>query len=135
MSIAKIEDLDPEGDAAEQPDLLPLLSDGKDETVWSTERYRSATFGGLKTGVGLGFELSGPATIIEVVSPDTGWAATLQVKDAQGSWQDLVALDGEPKQVIVLTQPLTTGRIWITGLVDIGDSRFATRLSELRFYQ
>ena len=135
VSIAKLEDLDPEGDAAEQPDLLPLLSDGKDDTVWSTERYRSATFGGLKTGVGLGFELSGPATIVEVVSPDTGWVATLQVKDAEGSWQDLVALDGEPKQVIALTQPLTTGRIWITGLVDIGDGRFATRLGELRFYQ
>ena len=106
-------------------------------TPWGRRRYSSATFGGLKAGVGLGFEFraDGPATIVEVVSPDTGWVATYQVKDAEGSWQDLVALDGEPKQVISLTQSLTTGRIWITGLVDVGDGRFATRLGELRFYR
>jgi serine/threonine-protein kinase len=135
VTIASIVDLDPEGDSTERPDLLPLLSDGKDSTAWSTEQYGSATFGGLKKGVGLLFKLSGPATMVEVVASDTGWVATLQTQAADGSWHDLAALNGEPKEVISLTQPITTGRIWITRLVDVGGGHFATRFGELRFYR
>ena len=135
VKIASVDDVDPQGDQSERHDLLPLLTDGKDSTVWSTEQYRSAEFGGLKSGVGLLFKLSAPATIIEVVSPDSGWAAALQVQAADGSWKDLAALDGETKQVITLTKAISTGRIWITKLVDVGGGHFAVRLGELRFYR
>ena len=135
VKIASVDDLDPEGDSTEQPDLLPFLSDGKDSTTWSTEQYRSATFGGLKKGVGLSFTLGGPATVVEVISPDTGWVAALQVQAADGSWQDLAVLNGDPKEAIMLTQPITKGRVWITKLVDVGGGHFATRFGELRFYQ
>lgn len=43
----------PPGDGGENDDQVPLAYDGSPATAWTTERYSSAEFGGLKPGVGL----------------------------------------------------------------------------------
>lgn len=65
LQIAGAEDLDPQGeDRTENPDLLPLLSDGDPDTGWRTATYfNRPDFGGLKDGVGVVLDLGGPREV------------------------------------------------------------------------
>ncbi|MGO2862328.1 MAG: virulence factor MviN [Brevibacterium sp.] len=63
--IASVEALDPEGDDEEHDDEAELvIPDTKGG--WNTDRYNSAEFGNLKSGVGLLFELEDETTVKEV---------------------------------------------------------------------
>jgi hypothetical protein len=135
VTVAKIKDYDPEGDNTENPGKLPNLIDGKDSTVWSTELYRSSTFGGLKSGVGLNFTLEEAATIVKIVSSVDGWKGQLLQTLSSGGTAVLASLDGEATQTITLRQPLTSGRIWFTQLTKLTGSRWGVELSEIRFYK
>jgi eukaryotic-like serine/threonine-protein kinase len=134
VTVASIKDYDPEGDNAENPKKLKYLTDGNETTVWSTELYRSATFGGLKRGVGLNFELDGEATIIQVVSSVEGWKGQLLQTMSSGSMAQIANLDGDSTQTITLGTPISRGRIWFTQLAPLTDDRFGVEISELRFY-
>ena len=115
--------------------MLPNLIDGKANTYWSTELYKSSSFGNLKTGVGVDFTLASPATMVEVDSPVKGWKGELLLKTSAGVGAKIATLDGAALQRIVLPQPITSGRIWITQLVQLKPGGFGARLSELRFYR
>ena len=116
--------------------MLPHLIDGKDNTYWSTELYKSSSFGHLKTGVGVDFTLGSPATIVEVESPVKGWRGELLPKTSSGVGTKIATLDGASVQRIILPQPITSGRIWIIQLVQLKLGRFGVELSdELRFYR
>jgi hypothetical protein len=127
-----LEDSDPEGDNEERPDLLPALSDGSPDTFWTTELYRTESFGNLKQGVGIVFELPEAAGLIVVSSPDDGWTGEIQDLRDDGSFVKIADLGGG-EQRVELEQAITTGRIWITSLVPGENDRFQVRLSELAF--
>jgi len=136
VTVAQIKDYDPEGDQTENPDQLPNLIDGKDSTSWSTELYKSASFGNLnKDGVGLEFTLSEPATIMEIVSSVDGWKGELRQDVSSGSEASIATLDGTANQIITLREPLSAGRIWFTKLAELTDGRWGVELSEIRFYK
>lgn len=136
VKVSKVEDYDPEGDDAENPDLLPNLIDGKNSTGWTTELYRSATFGNIpKTGVGLDFTLEEPATIIEITSAVEGWKGDLLQNVSSGPAARLATLDGKSTQIITLRQELTSCRFWFTELAKLTDERWGVDLSEVRFYR
>ena len=137
VAVTKLQDVDPQGDAKENHAQLPNLIDGNDSTGWSTELYKSASFGNLKSGVGVDFTLKDGATIVEVDSPVQGWKGELLAKTATGVGASLGTLDGIAMQRITLQQPITSGRIWITQLVLVqqAPARFGVQLGELRFYR
>src|SRR5690606_25073609 len=54
--VASVEAIDPEGDDEENSDAAELVLPGA-EGGWQSERYNSPEFGGLKSGLGLMFEL------------------------------------------------------------------------------
>lgn len=136
VKVAEVQDVDPEGDAHENPDLLPKLTDGKKSSGWTTELYKSASFGNTgKTGVGLDFTLEEPATIIRIISAVEGWKGELLQNVSSGAGARLAPLDGNSTQTIPLRQPLTSCRIWITGLAKLTDSRWGVDLSEVQFYR
>jgi serine/threonine protein kinase len=135
VAVSKIKDYDPEGDNTENPGKLRNLTDGKETTVWSTELYRSSTFGDLKTGVGLNFTLKEEATIIEIVSSVEGWKGELLQTLSSGGTAKLDTLNGQSTQIITLGKPLTSGRIWFTQLTQLTDDRWGVELSEIRFYK
>ncbi len=134
MKVTSLKDVDPEGDNTENPEQLPKLIDGKESTGWTTELYRSSTFGNLKTGVGLDFTLEQPASIIEIVSPVEGWKGELLQNISSGPAARLATLNGDSTQIITLREALTSGRIWFTQLAQLTAGRWGVELSEIRFY-
>lgn len=136
VKVTSVKDVDPEGDNAENPDKLRNLTDGKDSTSWTTELYKSSSFGNLaKTGVGLDFTLEGPATIIEIKSPVEGWKGELLQTVTSGPAARLATLDGKSTQIITLQQELTSCRLWFTQLAQLTDGRWGVDLSEVQFYR
>ena len=76
-------DFDPEGDDTEHPEATAAAVDGDASTSWTTERYDTAAFGGLKSGVGLRLDLAEPADVssVEIDTGETGWSAEIYVAD------------------------------------------------------
>lgn len=135
VAVTDLGDYDPEGDNSENADLLPNLIDGRDGTGWTTELYRSSSFGNLKTGVGLNFTLERPASIIEIVSAVEGWKGELLQNLSSGAAARLAVLEGTTTQIITLGEALTSGRLWITQLAQLTDERWGVDLSEIHFYR
>ncbi|MBW3614130.1 MAG: protein kinase [Actinobacteria bacterium] len=121
---------DPQGnDRSENEDDVGAVTDGDPNTSWSTVRYDTREFGGLKEGVGLSIELPEPTEVrrVRVSSPTTGWNARVYVAPRPGSlladWGSPVAqqqgirgsaefdLDGAQGKAVL---------IWITRLGDNG---------------
>lgn len=87
-------DFDPLGDGSEHADEVEAAFDGDPETAWTTERYDRADLGGLKSGVGIWFDLGEPRPI-RLIELDV---------TAGGGDVDLYALQSEPTG-----DPATTG--------------------------
>jgi tRNA A-37 threonylcarbamoyl transferase component Bud32 len=84
IQIASVRSFDPEGrDGEENEPRAPLATDGNPATAWSTDRYNTREFGGLKPGVGLVLQLASAADLARLaVSSDTSdWAASVYVAD------------------------------------------------------
>lgn len=133
---------DPVGGDGENDSSLPAMVDGDAATRWTTERYNSRSFGGLKDGVGVVVTLEEVAAVaaVEVDSPSVGWSAEVyvadQVPDSLAGW-------GEPAAATEDADGDTTfdvgGRrgdhvlVWFT---DLGDgsvgSRFSVSVDEVR---
>jgi hypothetical protein len=109
--------------------------DGKEDLSWATESYDTAAFGGIKKGVGLVFQLVEPATIVEVVSPDEGWKGELQEAGADGTFARVAELKGAHRQTLTLSRPISSGRIWITGLAAAPDGLYWARVAEVSFFR
>jgi hypothetical protein len=135
VTVTDLKVADPEGDNTENGDQLPKLIDGKESTGWTTELYRSAAFGNLKTGVGFDFTLEDPATMIEIISPVEGWKGELLQNISSGPAARLATLDGTETQRITLRETLTSGRIWFTELAPLTENRWGVEISEIRFYR
>jgi hypothetical protein len=65
---------------------VPNAVDGDAATVWRTERYRSAAFGGLKPGVGLLVDLGAPTPVSSVeLTTLPGTTVELRAATARGA--------------------------------------------------
>jgi hypothetical protein len=141
LTTARIADFDPLGGGTERTGAVPNSIDDDPSTVWETERYRSATFGGLKTGVGLLVDLGRPTRVARVELVTTGGGATVELRaaDQLGRRPEdyrVVASGRAEKEALALTPPAgTTARwylVWITGLRPSGDG-FTAGIAEMRF--
>ncbi|HVM03577.1 MAG TPA: protein kinase [Acidimicrobiales bacterium] len=96
VQIASVRSFDPEGrDGEENEPRAPLAADGNPATAWSTDRYNTRQFGGLKPGVGLVLQLASPTGLgrLAVTSATSDWAASVYVADQPA---DQLAGWGEP---------------------------------------
>jgi hypothetical protein len=93
--VVNASDFDPEGDETEHPETTDAAVDGDATTAWTTERYDSTAFGGLKSGVGLRLDLARAADVssVELDTEEGGWSAEVYVTDAPG---DSLAAWGSP---------------------------------------
>lgn len=73
--------LDPEGDGTELAGAA-LAIDGKAETVWQPDGYRSADFGGIKSGMGVVVDLGKATDVQEVVVALSASGASLELHGA-----------------------------------------------------
>ncbi|WP_029089729.1 hypothetical protein [Brevibacterium album] len=125
--VSSVSDLDPEGDGSENPDMTDnVLSD--DDSQWQTDRYNSAEFGGLKSGLGLAFELEEESLVSSVTldSPDQGSQVEIRVGDSDDPEEARTvaetSLDGGTATV-ELEEPETAQYVfvWYTELAPAGE--------------
>jgi tRNA A-37 threonylcarbamoyl transferase component Bud32 len=69
------------GHSLDNASQTALAFDGNPTTSWSTDHYRSPTFGNLYSGIGLAIELSDSTTLhsLTVTSATAGWSASTYV--------------------------------------------------------
>ena len=87
MAIVSAGEFDPPpGNGEENPEHIGLLTDGRDDTVWSTVCYRRANMA-PKQGVGLVFQLSAPAKghTLLLTTPTRGFSASVYVASSVGT--------------------------------------------------
>lgn len=128
----------PPGSGVEHDDIVDLLIDGDPATVWDTETYRSPV-ADLKPGVGVVLDLSvsGPADVVVVESPDTGWTAQVYIGDGS---ETVLADWGEPVDTVTATSATTPfdldgreGRSVLIWLTDLGEGPpYQVAIGEIR---
>ncbi|MDQ1404107.1 MAG: eukaryotic-like serine/threonine-protein kinase [Actinomycetota bacterium] len=83
LAIAATHSFDPppKGDGSEKEDQAALATDGNPATAWSTSRYNSRAWGGLKDGLGIYVELSASHSLdrLVVTSASRGWTGEVFV--------------------------------------------------------
>ncbi|MCU1485065.1 MAG: hypothetical protein JWN67_1811 [Actinomycetia bacterium] len=134
ITIAGVRSFDPEGDGEENDADLGLLHDGDAATRWSTDRYNTPSFAGLKHGVGVILTLSSAGDLGSLVvdSPSTGWTASVYVADEPATtlagWGKPVGGLGEKRTLSLTGHHGGAVLLWIThlptdGRVELGEVR------------
>ena len=138
LPIRAVEDFDPEGtDQSERPEETGFAVDGDTSTAWHTERYASAEFGNLKSGVGLLIGLEEPAAVSEVVLEAPTPGARFEILGAEGADGQRPRLGGGTttgaEQVVPLTgdTPQSAYVVWFTELAPDGNGRFWADVGEV----
>lgn len=132
---------DPDGDNNENNDEAGNVKDGNEKTVWKTQRYRDASFGRLKEGVGIYFDIGQARELghIEIVTTTPGWEATIRYSDNPQEWSQ----PGPSSRVVGRRHEFTTkGKhrywmVWITNLASTGEdpaNRFSASIAEISAY-
>jgi hypothetical protein len=136
LDTARLVSFDPEGDDVEHEELLGFLHDGNERTVWTTERYTSPAFGGLKKGLGVIVDLGRPTTVhqLEVRGTSSGWSAVVYVAagapDALASWGNHVAQQSNIDGAATFAFAPTRGRTVLLWITDLGNAS-QVRIGEL----
>ncbi|MCW2599310.1 MAG: serine/threonine protein kinase [Frankiales bacterium] len=140
LSRVAIRDFDPEGDKQENPDQVRNAVDGVPGTAWATDLYRTATFGGLKQGVGLLLDLGKVTRLHTVQVGFSAPGAHMQLRVSKdpptdaASLQSVAAANGGGQVATLTPTAGTTARyvlIWLTSLPKDG-SGYRIGISELR---
>jgi hypothetical protein len=104
ISIAAVDSFDPQGDDEEKQPLADKAVDGDPATDWTSDAYKSASFSGLKKGVGLRLDLGSTTTVheVKVTVPASGTDLQLRAgEDLDGS--DVVATADDLDGTVTLT--------------------------------
>jgi hypothetical protein len=125
-----IRDVDPLGDGQENPDQVLNATDPDPTTAWVTQRYRTASFSGLKPGVGLLLDLGRVRAVRRLQVAFTTAGAHVELRVATTAPESLdatrvVAADDTGHQLVVLSPAAATQAryllVWITALPKEGD--------------
>lgn len=136
-----VRDLEP-GAGPESRGSVPNAFDGDPTTAWTTNDYRSPTFGGLTSGVGLLVDLGRPTALAAVKAglSRPGADVELRAADARGATSadyTLVARVGRAGQVADLVPSTRTPArfwlVWITRLPRAPDGLYREGIAELVF--
>ena len=141
LTPAAVRDFDPLGDGEERPGSVPNASDGDVSTVWTTERYSSREFGGLKDGVGLLVDLGAPTALAtaQVVLAQPGVTVELRgsptESDDPDAYRVLASAQADGERLELVPPAGTQDRyylLWITRLAP-DDARASAGVAELLF--
>ncbi|WP_432572264.1 hypothetical protein [Kineococcus sp. SYSU DK005] len=131
VPVAGARAVDPEGDGSEGGDPGAAL-DGDPATTWRSEGYASASFGGLKSGVGLVLDLGADVDVTSVELTGGGTGGAVELRSTPGGANPLdgsAVLAQAPAggaQVLAPPAPARTRQLllWFTQAADVdGESR------------
>jgi hypothetical protein len=121
VTISAATGFDPEGDGEEKNSLAAKAIDGDPATAWTSDAYKSATFSGLKKGVGLRLDLGGEVAVHEVklTVPTAGTSVELRTvtgTSLRGSTVVAKATDLSGTVTLTPDAPVTTRYLvlWFT---------------------
>ncbi len=112
----------PPGDGREHDAEVPNATDGKPDTFWETESYRSVTFGNLKDGVGIvldaGRAVRPDAIVVESDTP--GFQAKIEAsQSSQSGFADVSSVQTVGSSTtfnLSMSAPEQYFLVWITRL-------------------
>lgn len=134
--IASVSALDPDGDGSENDDEAELVLPGT-EGSWTTDRYNSAQFGGLKSGLGLEIELEDTTEVsaITVKSPNAGGTFEIRTGDDPSDGETIAQdsfSDGDTTVELDEPTELDSFYLWITELpADTEGADYRARVAEV----
>lgn len=130
VSIRTVTSFDPQGDGEEKQSIADKAADGDPGTDWTSDAYKSATFSGLKDGVGLRLDLGSDTAVHEVKVTVPRAGTSFQLRSMPGAAQDLSgskeiasAADADGTVTLTLDKPVTTRYLllWFTKAVQDKD--------------
>jgi eukaryotic-like serine/threonine-protein kinase len=127
----------PPGDGVENNQYLPLATDGKLATAWTTQWYLSDHFGGLKSGVGMVLSTGKPVVLkqLTVWSHAPGYQMVVKAGPTQSGPFEAVSAQqtGGQKTTFALhgTVPRAYYLLWITRLSPVTGPRFEAWINEV----
>jgi len=136
LRVAGVTALDPEGDGV-SPGGVQRVVDGDPATSWSSERYTSTAFGGLKSGIGLLVDLGADVDVTSVVLTDAGDGGRVELRNAPtGGYEGSVPVAEAPAGGVQTLTPLAPVRtrtvlLWVTQLPTT-DGQARLTVSELQ---
>jgi serine/threonine-protein kinase len=144
LPIVGVRDYDPEGDGHENPTQVGAAIDGNPATTWSTELYKDRDVGGLKSGVGLVFDLGTSKKVsrleVQTLPADTDWSAQLyasdQVPPTLAGWgAPTFTGQGLGSDAQMTLQPATRARYVLFWITNLPPSRpYRLRVAEVRAF-
>jgi hypothetical protein len=143
VEVAASSDFDPFGDG-EHPDRVPHLHDGEGDTTWTTQRYTTSDFGGLKPGVGAWFDLGEPRTItsveIDIVTPGVSFAVygfDDEPSPDMDDWGDPLAEVADGDEEVALDVGGAEHRYWLLWLTSLPEDggRHRAEFTAIRFIE
>ncbi|NAZ88364.1 serine/threonine protein kinase, partial [Kineococcus sp. T90] len=138
VPVAGVLAADPEGDGSEGGSTAPV-TDGDPATAWSSERYDSAVFGGLKGGVGLVLDLGADVDVTSVELTGGGEGGAVELRSTPGGPDPLAGstvLAQSPAggaQVLAPPAPARTRQLllWFTRAATV-DGEFRVAVGDVR---
>nr|WP_216657176.1 virulence factor MviN [Brevibacterium sp. CT2-23B] len=136
--IKTVESLDPEGDGSEHDseteNVIP-----KAEGSWNTDRYNSASFGNLKSGVGLLFEFEDESTISKVKVASGNSGGKFEIRDGDDPEDAKVigegVFDADGAVTVEFDEDVETDKLilWVTELPQT-DGGYKATISSVKFF-
>ncbi len=144
LPVTNVKDFDPQGsDGSESPDLTGDAIDVDLKTAWHTDTYNTESFGNLKDGVGVYFDLGSQVQVdrVRIVSLESGWDISIKgsndAPDDIAKWTELASRkDVADKFNVGLTRAkYRYVLLWITSLApNPSGDRYRVDISEVLFY-
>ena len=119
-----------DGAEADHPEEASLATDGDETSAWYTQHYASATFGQLRSGAGLLFDLGRPVqvTSLRVRLAVPGVAVVLKAADSSGALLGAHTVAGTANAAAAWTlHPDVTARYWLLWFTKLAPSDGAYR--------
>jgi hypothetical protein len=135
--ISGVQAIDPQGDGDESGSSADHAIDGDASTTWRSDRYQSASFGGLKDGLGLFLQLTGDSvTSVTVSMSGRGGRVELRTANGPGLDSSTVVATAEAhdgRAVLTPARPVTGGPLllWFTELPQQDSGEYRLVVSEI----
>jgi len=126
------------GGSADHPEDAQLALDGKASSAWYTQHYASASFGQLRNGAGLLFDLGRPVAVktLKLRFAVTGVSVQIRAADSVGSLMSSHVVDSSssaPGTWVV--QPGSAARYWLVWFTKLAanDGGYRAGIAEASF--
>lgn len=136
--IASGASVDANGSEGDHPEAVAKAFDGDPASFWVSRTYKSATFGGLKTGIGYVVTLKQATTVSTVTLHVNGTGGTVEIRatDAANPGGGTVlasgALSGDAAFTLKPATSTTSLSLWFTQLPTMPDGSFRVELTEVQ---